>query len=157
MLRVSRVGILAAAIGVGTLIAGSAMAQDAENAIKYRKGIMRAQGAHIGAISAILKGEAGDASHIAGHAAALASLSTTLPDIFADGTGPESGIETRALVAIWDDSAKFAEVVAATESEAAKLAEVAAGGDLAAIGAQVGALGKNGCGACHQAFRAKQE
>ncbi len=106
---------------------------------------------------AILKGEAGDASHIAGHATALASLSTMLPDIFADGTGPESGIETRALPAIWDDQAKFNEVLAAVQAEAAKLAEVAASGDMDAIGAQVGALGQNGCGACHQSFRAPQQ
>lgn len=157
MLRISKFGVLATAIGVGTLIAGGAIAQDAEKAIKYRKGIMRAQGAHLGAIGAILKGEAGDASHIAGHAAALASLSTMLPDIFADGTGPDSGVETRALPAIWDDQAKFNDVVAATQAESAKLAEVAAGGDMGAIGAQVGALGKDGCGACHEGFRAKQQ
>lgn len=156
MLRFYRIGIVAAAIGVGTLVAGGAMAQSAEDAVKYRKGIMRAQGAHISAIFAILGGEAGDASHIAGHATALASLAETLPDIFADGTGPDSGVETRALPAIWDDQAKFMEVVAATQAEATKLAEVAAGGDMAAIGAQAGALGKNGCGACHQSFRAAE-
>ena len=157
MLRIWKTGIAAVAIGAAAIIGGSALAQDAEKAIDYRKGVMRANGAHLGAIGAILKGEAGDASHIAAHAAALAGLATMLPDIFADGTGPDSGVETRALPAIWDDQAKFNEVVAAAQAEATKLAEVAASGDMAAIGAQVGALGQNSCGACHEGFRAKQQ
>ncbi len=157
MLRKTKAAIAAAAIGAATLIAGGAMAQDVEKAIEYRKGLMKATGAHLGAIGAILKGEAGDPSHIAAHANALAGLGSIMGDVWAEGTGPESGIETRTLPAVWEEPAKFEAVVVAMQTEADKLAEVAASGDMAAIGAQVGALGKNACGACHEGFRAKQQ
>ena len=41
------------------------------------------------------------------------------------------------------------------QEETAKLAEVAEGGDMAAIGQQVGVVGKEGCGTCHETFREK--
>ena len=115
---------------------------------------MRTNSGHIGALSLILKGEVGYTGHISSHAAALAGNMEMLPDIFPDGSGPESGFKTRALPAIWEDQAKFAEVVERARAEAAKLVEIVeSGGDAAAIGAQVGELGKNGCGGCHTPFR----
>jgi cytochrome c556 len=37
------------------------------------------------------------------------------------------------------------------------LAEVAKGGDSAAIAAQIGELGKKGCGGCHKPYREAKE
>ncbi len=129
------------------------LAQDTqESVIKYRQTVMRTNAGHLGALSSIVKGEIGYTEHMSGHAAALAGNMEMLLDIFPDGSG--SGFKTRALPAIWEDQAKFAEVVTRARAEAAKLVEVVeSGGDAAAIGAQVGELGKNGCGACHTAFR----
>ena len=64
--------LLAAIIAApGAGIAGTAAA-DSANDIKYRQAHMKAQGAHLGAIFMVLKGEAGDKSHIAAHASASA-------------------------------------------------------------------------------------
>ena len=101
------------------------LAQDTqENAIKYRNSVMRTNSGHIGALSLILKGEVGYTGHISSHAAALAGNMEMLPDIFPDGSGPETGFKTRALPAIWEDQAKFAEVVERARAEAAKLVEI---------------------------------
>ena len=37
------------------------------------------------------------------------------------------------------------------------MVEVAAGGDKAAIGQQMGSLGKVGCGTCHKTYRQKKD
>ena len=57
---------------------------------------------------------------------------------------------------IWDKWSEFEAAAEKFEAESAKLAEVAQGGDMAAIGQQLGALGKQGCGNCHETFREKK-
>ena len=57
---------------------------------------------------------------------------------------------------IWDKWSEFEAAAKKFEAESAKLAEVAQGGDMAAIGQQLGALGKKGCGDCHETFREKK-
>ncbi len=144
--------VIALAVLVGA--SATAQAQDtAENAIKYRQTIMKTLGGHLGAIAAIAKGEVSVSDHAARHAAAIASITEMMPDIFAENTGPDSGVKTRATAAIWQETDKFQQVIAVAQAEANKLVEVASSGDAGAIGAQLGALGKNGCGACHTGFR----
>jgi cytochrome c556 len=63
--------------------------------------------------------------------------------------------KTEAKMAIWEKPEDFKKVLMSFVAEADKLAEVAKGGDKGAIGAQLGALGKNGCKACHDGFREK--
>ena len=62
----------------------------------------------------------------------------------------------RALPAIWEKPGDFEAAVKALQDESAKLMQVAKSGDMGAIGAQVGALGKNSCGGCHNNFRKKK-
>ena len=62
---------------------------------------------------------------------------------------------TGAKPEIWLDWEGFEKAAKTLEAEAVKLMEVAADGDKAAIAAQLGAMGKNGCGGCHRQFRAK--
>jgi cytochrome c556 len=57
---------------------------------------------------------------------------------------------------IWEKWAEFEQAAQKFEEESAKFAEVAQGGDMAAIGPALGAFGKNGCGGCHETFREKQ-
>lgn len=144
-------------LGVAALVSVMvvpAMAQDtAANSIKYRQTVMKGIGAHMGAIAAILKGEVSHPDHIAKHAKALAATSPMVLDLFPAGSGPEGG-ETKALPKIWQDWAGFEVAARTANDEAIKLATIAEGGDLAAIGAQVGVLGK-ACGACHQPYRSK--
>ena len=126
-----------------------------EAAIKYRKAVMKAVGGHMGAMGSILK-EGDGLGSIADHAAAMAALAKiTAAEAFPQKSGPMDG-ETEALPAIWEKPDDFKKVTMAFVAEAEKLAEVAKGGDKAAIGAQLGALGKNGCKACHDDFRQKK-
>ncbi len=131
-------------------------ADEAANLIKYRQTTMKAIGAHMGAMAAVAKGEVSFTDEVAGHAHAINALSKNLLRLFPKDSGKEAG-ETRALPAIWEKWSDFEAAVQKLSDESAKMAQVAEGGDVAAIGQQLGAVGKNGCGGCHETFRAKQD
>ena len=147
---------IAAVVGLSIgFLAGAVQAQDAESIIKYRQGIMKSNLGHLTGIFAVVNGKAGAPSHIAGHAAALAAQAEMYDDLWPEGSGAESDAKTRSLPSIWQDSAAFAQVISEFKSGTAKLVEAAASGDMGAIGAAAGAVGKNSCGACHGQFRAE--
>lgn len=133
-----------------------ALAQDEpENVVKYRKALMRAQGAYLGAISGVARGEVGYLDHVAGHARALQELARLIPQLFPEGTGPDS-VDTDALPSIWENQTDFEAKADQLEAEAGKLVKVAATGDSVAIAKQMANLGRNGCGACHNDYRKRQ-
>jgi cytochrome c556 len=152
-------------LAVGTalvLLAASTAAFAADepaNVVKYRQTFMKGNSAHLGMIAAIMKGEVSLTDEIAGNAQALAEmgemLSANLQQLFPEGTGKGSDVKTVALPAIWEKWSEFEQIAMRFQEESAKLAEVAEGGDMAAIGQQVGVVGKEGCGACHETFREK--
>ncbi len=128
---------------------------DPDNVLKYRKAVMKSIGGHMGAMAAIVKGQVSyPASHIALHAEGLNASSQLIADAFKANVKPTN--KTRAKPDIWKEWDKFAAAAKATSTESAKLAQVAKGGDMAAIKAQFGALGKS-CGGCHKPFRAKKK
>jgi cytochrome c556 len=135
-------------------------ADEPANIVKYRQNFMRANGAHIGMIAAVVKGEVGLTDELAKNAAALAELgemlSANLQQLFPEGTEKMDGLKTAALPTIWEKWSEFEQIAMRFQEESAKLAEVAQGGDMAAIGQQLGVLGKQGCGACHETFREKK-
>jgi cytochrome c556 len=154
---------IAAGTALVLIAAGSTLAFAADepaNMVKYRKNLMGANGAHLGMIAATVKGEISLSDAIALNAQALALdaevLSANLKQLFPEGSDEAAGLETRALPAIWQNWQGFEAAAMRFKEETAKFAEVAKGGDMAAIAQQVGALGKNGCGACHGDFRKKQ-
>ncbi len=83
------------------------------------------------------------------------AMSKLLPGLFPKGTSQFEFANTAALPAIWDDFSKFEAAAKALEVESAKLVDVAASGDLGAIGGQLQNLGK-ACGGCHKLFRQKK-
>jgi len=138
-------------------LASQAQAVDEpENVIKYRQSVMKAMGAHMGGIVGVIKGEVSYVDDVVVHAQAVNAMSKLLVGIFPKGTGQMESANTRALPAIWDDFSKLEATAKALETESAKLVEVAASGDLGAIGAQVQNVGK-ACGACHTPFRQKKQ
>ncbi len=154
---------LAASAVLVLMTVGSSLAFAADepaNVVKYRQNFMRANGAYIGMIAAVVKGEVNFTDDIAQNAATLAdqgeALSANLKQLFPEGTEKMEGLKTAALPAIWEKWSEFEQVAMRFQEESAKLAEVAQGGDMAAIGQQLGVLGKQGCGACHETFREKQ-
>ncbi len=124
-----------------------------EDAIKYRQNIFKAIGGHTTAIATIVKTDAGDVKDVVAHANAIAALAAITPSIFPENSGPMDG-QTRAKAEIWEKPEDFKAVLDAFKREADKLAEVAATGDERAIGQQLGALGRDGCKACHDGYRA---
>jgi cytochrome c556 len=148
------ISILAAAVLFG--LASPAQAVDEpENVIKYRQSVMKAMGGHIGGIAGVVKGEVSHVSHVAAHAQGINAMSKLLVGLFPKGTSQMDSAKTRALPAIWDDFSKLEAAAKALEVESAKMVEVAASGDLGAIGAQLGNMGKT-CGGCHKPFRQKK-
>ena len=141
-------GLLAAVLGVN--LVGPAVADGAAD-IKYRQNHMKALGAHMGALAAITKGQAGSMEHAAGHAKAVAAIGTMMQDLFSADSAKG---ETAAKAEIWSMSDDFRKATGAFTAASAKLGE-AAGGDMEAIKAAIGEVGKS-CGDCHKPFRAKK-
>ncbi len=148
------ISILAAAVLLG--LASQAQAVDEpENVIKYRQSVMKSMNGHLGAIVGVVKGEVSYVDHVAAHARGINEMSKLLPELFPEGSGQFESAKSRALPAIWDDFSKLVAAAKALEMESAKMIEVAASGDLGAIGAQLKNLGK-ACGGCHKPFRQKK-
>lgn len=150
--RATQVIIMATAMALG-FGRTSGAADDPANVVKYRQTMMKTQEGHLLEIVAILKGEVSFNSHLVPHAEANKAIGEMVGDLFPPGSvTPES----RASPKIWQNWDKFQEAVGLLRSETAKLAEVAASGDLGAVGAQLGNVGK-ACGNCHNQFRLKKE
>jgi cytochrome c556 len=151
-------GRLAAGFGLAAgLGAAAAFAADEPgNIIKYRQAYMKANGAHITMVGAVVKGEVSWTDELTGHAHALHEQSKHLLRLFPEGTGKdETEVKTAALPVIWEKWSEFEQAAQNFETESGKLVEVAESGDQAAIAQQLAALGKNGCGGCHETFREK--
>ena len=147
------VGLLAAALGTAAFAA-----DEPANIVKYRQAYMKANGAHITMVAAMVKDEVSWDDELAGHAHALHEQSQNLLRLFPENTGKgDTEVKSAALPVIWERWDEFQQAAEAFEQESAKLVEVAESGDPAAIAQQLGALGKQGCGNCHETFREKQD
>ena len=135
-----------------SVFANAAFAQKPEDAIKYRQGVYRVIGWNFGPMAAMAKGEKPyDAAAFARHAEIVAFMSKLPLEGFVPGS--DTG-ETKAKPEIWLDMDDFKAKLEKMQAEAAKLAEVAKGGDPNASKAQLGETGK-ACKACHDKYRNK--
>ena len=146
-------GILAAAAVATVAAAGTAQASDGGE-IKYRKAVMKAVGGHMNALVGIVKGETANKADMAALAKGMLSLAKISQNVFPKGSDAMGG-ETDALAKIWDDPADFKKVSMAFVDHAQNLVTAAESGDPKALGAAVGALGKNACKACHDSYKKK--
>ena len=92
-------------------------------------------------------------SHVAIHAGQMADSARLIGLAFEKNVATDA---TDAKPGIWEDWAKFESAIADFREAAQKLATTAEGGDPAAVGAAVKALGKS-CGGCHKPFRKPKE
>ncbi len=133
-------------------------AMSGEAAIKARQEAMKSNSNDMKAIQAFLKDGKGTAADVEKSATSIAATTKKLSGLFPKGSGrgdfPDKA--TRALPAIWKDSAGFEKAAATTVSEAEKLAAVAKAGDKDAIAKQVAVLNKEGCGGCHTTYRGER-
>jgi cytochrome c556 len=129
-----------------------ATAADMNKAVDYRQNIMKSIGANAADIGLMLKGDVPfSASQVAAHAGAINALAKILPDAIPAGSAVG---ESKLKPEVFDHLDEFKKYATALDTESAKLVQIAqSGGDAKAVGAQVGVMGKEACGACHKAFR----
>jgi cytochrome c556 len=88
------------------------------------------------------------------NAQALNQAAAKIPGFFPPGTGPESGVKTEALPAIWQKNADFQAAAQKLVSAGNDLQRAAASNNLAAVKTAFPAVGGS-CKGCHDNFRAK--
>jgi cytochrome c556 len=147
--------VVLSVFGAGMLsMSISSMAQDNKPVISYRQDVMRANGAHLGAIADILKYSLPYQANIETHAKALSLGASLIESAFKDKVteGP-----TDAKPEIWQNWDKFVKYADDLESTSDSLAKVAAGGgDSGAIGAELHKVA-HACKQCHEDFRKPKE
>jgi len=132
---------------------GVAYAQFAkpEEAIAYRQSAMNLIGHHFTRIGTVVQGKAPfEKGSVAKDAELVATLSTLPWEAFMT-PGAEKG-KTHLKADALKDKEGLKSAADAMVAETAKLAQVAAAGDLDAIKTQFGATGKS-CKACHEKYR----
>jgi cytochrome c556 len=120
--------------------------------IEARQSQLKKMGKAFKTISDQLKADSPDLEQIQTAAAAVPKESATMVDWFPEGTGPESGVKTKALPIIWENKTDFNDKVATMQEAATQLVTVAQGGDVAAIAAAFKTTGGS-CKACHDKYR----
>ncbi|MCX7144395.1 MAG: cytochrome c, partial [Proteobacteria bacterium] len=121
-----------------------------EDAIKYRKNALFVMSQHFGRLGPVVKGERPyDKDEVAKNAAIAEQMSHLPWAAFVAGS--DKG-DTRAKPEIWTDAAKYKAAVEKMQQEMDKLSAAAKSGDLNAIKAQFGEVGKS-CKGCHDAYR----
>lgn len=106
-------------------------------------------------VSRELKGGTPDLAKLRAGAATIARLGPQVTGWFPPGTGPDVG-KTEAMAEIWQKPEDFAAKRDSFQEAALAFDAAAKGGDLAAIRAAHGELGKS-CKACHDLYREKDE
>ncbi len=148
MIRMAGAALLAG----GILGSGIAVAQDNMAVIEARKEALKRAGASMKAIQGFVREGSGSAEDVQKAVAVLVEVSGGMPTWFPEGTAQGVG-KSEALPAIWQNRADFDKKVVAFQTEAKNFVPIAAGGDRAAIGKQLGAVGGT-CKACHDSYKA---
>ena len=145
---------LSLALLVGFVGAAQAEMSREDYAIKFRRSSFTTMTWYYGPMSRMAKGEMPyDKALFARNAEYLAFLSKLPKDGFIPGS--DSG-DTKAKPEVWSKADKFKEANDRMESETAKLAELAKGGNLDVLKEQLGKVQKT-CKACHEDFKKKAD
>ena len=140
-------------LGMGLLTVAGAADQKPEDVVQYRQSVYTIIGWNFKPIGAMVKGEVPfDAAAVARHAQYVEMMSKAAPEGFSKGTGPDVVKDTEAKPEIWTKATEFDSKMKDFQQAAAKLTEVAKGGDEKAIKAQFGKTAET-CKACHKEFR----
>ena len=120
--------------------------------IALRKGNFKEIGGSFKAINDELKSGSPDLAMVRPAARDVAARARVAANLFPRGTGQEAGVQTRALPAIWTQSAEFVQLQRNMIAAATALDAVAAAGNVAALPGAVRAVGMT-CKSCHDKFR----
>ena len=154
MPRAKRLVLSTAAISLALASLAAAQQEGAKGVVAVRQATMDANAKHMNAVKAILTEDPQLLKHVAFHAQAIAEAAEYVPEMFPqESTQPP----TAALPAIWEKPDQFKQAAERAHGLAGKLAEASQGGDVQAALAGFAALGKEGCGGCHETFRKKED
>jgi cytochrome c556 len=137
-------------------LAGAVAAADMASVVKDRQAHYKAIGKAGKGVYDQLNAASPDLAAIKADAQQIDQLAPQLPTWFPAGSGAEAGVKTAAKAEIWTKPADFKAAADGFASEAHKFDAVAQTGDLAAIRAEFGALGKS-CKTCHDDFRQRED
>src|SRR3954452_23550229 len=154
MSRAKRLVLSTAAISLGLASLAAAQQEGAKGVVAIRQATMDANAKHMNAIKAILTQDPQLIKLVAFHAQAIAEAAEYVPEMFPDGSTQQP---TAALPVIWQKPDQFKQAAEQAHGLATKLAESSQGGDVQATLVAFAALGKEGCGGCHETFRKKQD
>jgi len=144
---------LALAVGAGCPLAAYSQAKP-ETLVKQRQSAMVLQGKYFGPIAGMASGKVPyDQAVVVRNTGYLDVLNRMPWDGFTPATKDE---KTRALPAVFAETAKFKEAQDRFQAEVTKLVAVSKSGDEASVKAQIGAVGKS-CAGCHDNFRQKAQ
>jgi cytochrome c556 len=130
----------------------AADAVDPKAIITERQATMKGLAEKTKAIKAYADGS-GDQAAALDAAKAIAETAPRIPSLFPAGTGPEAGVPTHAKPEIWTDHEKFEGTAQRLAGQAQSLVAAIQSGDPAATKEGLAAVGRVGCGACHDGFR----
>lgn len=143
---------LAVTLGAGFAFNASAQPKP-EQLVKQRQSAMALMGWYFAPIGAMMRGDRPfDAAIVQRNTAYLEVLAKMPMEGFDPATKDQ---KSATKPEAWAEMDKFRKGMELSQGEIAKLAQVAKGGDQAAIRVQFGATGKT-CAGCHDAYRVKQ-
>jgi cytochrome c556 len=135
------------------LLAGTAVAAESEDIIKYRQNVMKSNGAHMAAAAAIINGKVDYKGQLGDHARALQAINKDINSLFPKDS--DFG-ETKALDAVWEKNADFQKLAKTAAQKADALAKTVAAGDSKNYAARFKEL-SDSCKACHKDFRKEEK
>jgi cytochrome c556 len=148
----------AASAIVVVLVFGSvaSVAQDKEAIIRDRQAAMKLEGPNLRAINDYLNDKGVDQATAIAKAQELVAITNKLAGLWPVGTSSKDlPGKTNAKPDIWEQMDKFKALQATIKADEERLLAALQKGDKSAATAAFGDVGKNGCGACHGAYREK--
>ena len=148
-----------AGVGAALLVVGyaaSAATPQIAAAVNARKASFKEIGGAFKAVNDEIKSGAPDFNSVRPAARELATRSAQVIKYFPNGSGPQSGLKTRAKAEIWAQQAAFIKIQRDMVAAANALNTAAAAGNVAALTQARNALGGT-CKACHDRFRMPDE
>jgi cytochrome c556 len=121
--------------------------------VKYRQASMKSMGAHMSAMSLVVKRQIASRADLAAHAEAIHGVSRGIAEMFPAGSSPDK-VKSDAKPAIWQQLPELKRDAERLERESAKLAELAKKNDAKAFDDQFKVVAES-CDVCHDSFRVR--
>ena len=137
-------------------LASAAFAFAPADTIRMRQANYKQMGAAMKGLNDQLRADSPALPQIRQHSALLRRHALQVLNWFPRGTGPESGVRTRAKAEIWTDRPGFSRAGARLLVAARELDAAARRGDIAQVRAALPGL-RGACGACHDAYRGPEQ